>query len=146
MAYKTELQGNNTDLQAILSKVNALPDQLVLPALTNPAGAANIEAGYQAINGAGEVVVGAMPKKVIETTCIIDGANITIGGYKMGMVGIGKFTFGDTSISPKHGDYFYLGIGFGCVIDAANGVMMCNTTSTTRDIYYTETTAKYFVM
>ena len=26
MSYKTDLQGNNTDLQSILSKVNALPD------------------------------------------------------------------------------------------------------------------------
>lgn len=26
MSYKTELQGNNTDLQTILDKVNALPD------------------------------------------------------------------------------------------------------------------------
>lgn len=26
MSYKTELQGNNNDLQAILDKVNALPD------------------------------------------------------------------------------------------------------------------------
>lgn len=30
----------------------------VLPELSNPAGAANIQSGYQAINGAGEVVTG----------------------------------------------------------------------------------------
>lgn len=58
MSQKTELQSNNTDLQNILSKVNGLPDQLVLPTLKNPAGAENIETGYQALSGAGEVIEG----------------------------------------------------------------------------------------
>lgn len=34
-----------------------------LPALTNPAGAANIQSGYQAINGEGEVVTGTAAVK-----------------------------------------------------------------------------------
>lgn len=38
----------------------------VLPELSNPAGAANIQSGYQAINGEGEVVTGtaSMPQYV----------------------------------------------------------------------------------
>ena len=40
----------------------------VLPELSNPAGAANIQSGYQAINGDGEVVTGTyVPPKALET-------------------------------------------------------------------------------
>ena len=38
----------------------------VLPELSNPAGAANIQSGYQAINGAGEVVTGTYVAPTVE--------------------------------------------------------------------------------
>ena len=39
-----------------------------LPALTNPAAAGNIQSGYQAINGEGEVMTGTyVPPKALET-------------------------------------------------------------------------------
>ena len=44
-----------------------------LPALTNPAAAGNIQSGYQAINGEGEVVMvepGAMPCMALELTTV----------------------------------------------------------------------------
>ena len=38
----------------------------VLPELSNPAGAANIQSGYQAINGAGEIVTGTYVPPSVE--------------------------------------------------------------------------------
>lgn len=117
MAYKAELQSNNTDLQSILDSLNTMPDALdtsdatavssdistgktayvngekitgngemardlaseistqddlitqivaaldgkvgvELPVLSNPAGAANIENGYEAIGGSGNKITG----------------------------------------------------------------------------------------
>lgn len=41
--------------------------QTRLPALTNPAGAANIQSGYQAINGEGEIIDGTAAVKEVAT-------------------------------------------------------------------------------
>ena len=45
----------------------------VLPELSNPAGAANIQSGYQAINGAGEVVTGTYVPDTSEYGLLEDG-------------------------------------------------------------------------
>lgn len=105
MSYKTELQGNNTDLQTVLSKVNALPDRLVLPTLKNPAGAENIESGFQAVDGLGNLLTGVLEKvEIIEGS--FTGANahnktITVDGLK----GAKNFILIDCTASAQNLDY-----------------------------------------
>lgn len=52
----------------------------VLPELSNPAGAANIQSGYQAINGEGEVVTG----KAITATAV----DVRISNYSGNVINI----------------------------------------------------------
>lgn len=54
-----------------------------LPVLSNPAGAANIEAGYQAIDGSGNLLVGAMKcytniETIYDGTWMYDNQDITL--------------------------------------------------------------------
>jgi hypothetical protein len=58
--YNTTLQSNNTDLQALINKVNALPDAggVELPELTNEGSAADLFSGKQLIDGEGNKVTG----------------------------------------------------------------------------------------
>ena len=58
MAYKTELQSNNTDLQTILDTINALPKGVQLPTLSNPATSEIIPNGYEAVDGEGKLIAG----------------------------------------------------------------------------------------
>lgn len=49
-----------------------------LPALTNPAAAGNIQSGYQAINGAGEVVTGTASVRETVVVTVINNTNNTL--------------------------------------------------------------------
>lgn len=71
MSYTTDLQSNNADLQNILNTVNALPEKIQLPELTNPAGTENIDYGFEAINGNGVLITGTGEKTVVETGTVI---------------------------------------------------------------------------
>lgn len=62
MNYKNKLQENNAGLQDILEKAQALPKATELPILDNPATAADIASGYEAIGGDGVKMVGAVPE------------------------------------------------------------------------------------
>ncbi len=62
MNYKNRLQENNTGLQEILTKAQALPKATELPTLTNPATAADIASGHEAIDGDGVKMVGTVPE------------------------------------------------------------------------------------
>lgn len=62
MDNKAELQANNVDLQGLIDLANELPSKLVLPTLTNPASAENIESGYEAVDGSGNLLTGSMTK------------------------------------------------------------------------------------
>lgn len=60
--YNSQLQSNNTDLQAILDSINELPDVGTdLPELTNEATAADLLSGKQLIDSDGNVVTGTIP-------------------------------------------------------------------------------------
>lgn len=59
--YNTQLQSNNTDLQAILNSINELPEAtggIELPELTNEGTAIDLLSGKQLINSNGSVVTG----------------------------------------------------------------------------------------
>ncbi len=57
----TPIENNTTALQEILNTANNLPSAgAQLPALSNPAGAENIQNGYEAIDGAGAKVTGTL--------------------------------------------------------------------------------------
>lgn len=58
MDNKLELQSNNVDLQGLINLANELPDKMVLPELSNPALAENIQVGYEAVDGEGNLIVG----------------------------------------------------------------------------------------
>lgn len=66
----TPLENNTTKIQSILDTVNNLPSGggAQLPAMTNPAGPANIEAGYEAIDGNGKKMVGTLSLGIQNTT------------------------------------------------------------------------------
>lgn len=62
MSYKSELQSNNIDLQAILDTVNNLPEAggIDLPELTNEGTAINLLKDKQLIDSNGNVITGIM--------------------------------------------------------------------------------------
>lgn len=63
MSYKTDLQGNNVDLQSILDAVNELPEAVGnLPTLDNPAVDTDLLTGKEMIDKYGNKVTGAMPE------------------------------------------------------------------------------------
>lgn len=64
----TPLENNTTKIQEILNAVNNLPSAgTQLPTLTTPAGPENIEAGYEAIDGNGEKMVGTLEPQQLQT-------------------------------------------------------------------------------
>lgn len=75
MAYKTELQSNNTDLQTVLSKVNALPSGAALGDAT----AADVVAGKTFSSASGIKVSGTLvPMEVVTGRATVkDNKNIT---------------------------------------------------------------------
>ena len=88
MSYKSELQGNNTDLQTILDKVNALPEETVLPELTDPASASDIVLGKEAIDGDGNKMTGTVEEYGDGKVCYIDvAADYTYEGEQPYIVG-----------------------------------------------------------
>lgn len=75
------LQNNITNLQNLLDRVNALPEEVVLPELTNPADASKALSGYEFINEDGEKVTGTIPTKTA-SDLTASGATVTIpSGY-----------------------------------------------------------------
>lgn len=54
----SQLQTNLENLQEILNKINNLPEEVVLPKLSNPADASKVLEGYEIINKDGEKVTG----------------------------------------------------------------------------------------
>lgn len=93
MDFKNELNQNNTDLQSILDKVNSLPTEEeltpsieeLLPSLDNPAGAANIVSGYEAIDQNGNKVIGTYEgvniNGIIESYKVAASENISAGDF-----------------------------------------------------------------
>ena len=88
--YNSILQGNNTDLQQILNKINELPEAdngVELPSLTNEGSASDLLSGKQLIDDEGKVVEGNMPNNgsVSSTMDGINTKSITIPtGYTSG--------------------------------------------------------------
>jgi hypothetical protein len=85
----SNLNNNTTQLEALLAKVNALPEAggVVLPELTNEATSAELLASKQLIDGNGNIVTGSMPNNgAISQT--MDGINtksiIIPSGYTSG--------------------------------------------------------------
>lgn len=75
------LQNNITNLQNLLDRVNALPEEVVLPELSNPADASKALSGYEFINEDGEKVTGTIPTKTA-SNLTASGATVTVpSGY-----------------------------------------------------------------
>ena len=66
-----------------------------LPALTNPAAAANIQSGYQAINGEGEVVTG--------TASVLENGTITVNNVSATRVYLTRMTSSGYSDAQMQG-------------------------------------------
>lgn len=89
MSYNKTLQSNNTDLQAILNTINALPEAGggELPVLTNPANASELLNGKELIDNKGKIITGSMPNNgsIALTMDGIDTKTISIPeGYTSG--------------------------------------------------------------
>lgn len=68
----------------------------VLPELSNPAGAANIQSGYQAINGEGEVVMGTAIVRSRIDVAITNNTNYVLRlGITTGNVPSAEFTIAE---------------------------------------------------
>lgn len=91
MSYTSDLQNNNVDLQAILDKVNKLPNSK-LPELNNPADSSKILEGYESVDDKGNLLVGSMPNQGSKSATLGFGEEFTIAeGYHDGT---GKVTGG----------------------------------------------------
>ena len=109
--YATEiLDAELTAQDDLITQINtALVGKagVVLPTLSNPAGAANIEAGYQAINGAGNVLEGSMvnfPKTYVGIATVQNNAEITWNNCVWGTPG---HIFDLTTDDVQIGDILY---------------------------------------
>lgn len=85
----SNLNNNTTQLEALLAKVNALPEAggVDLPELTNEATSAELLASKQLIDGNGNIVTGSMPNNgaISQTMDGINTKSITIpSGYTSG--------------------------------------------------------------
>lgn len=81
--YNSELQSNNTDLQAILNTINELPEAggVELPELSNPGTAADLLSGKELIDGEGNIITGTIASKT-SINLIASGATVTVpAGY-----------------------------------------------------------------
>lgn len=82
--YKIELQSNNTDLQAILDAVNALPEAstgVELPTLTNEGTATDLLSGKQLIDQEGNIVTGTIPILTEDDITVIENVIMIPNGY-----------------------------------------------------------------
>lgn len=80
------LTQNTTDLQAILDAVNALPEDVELPTLTNEGSASDLLSGKQLIDGEGNVVTGTIITKGAATyTPSTSNQTIAAGTYCSGV-------------------------------------------------------------
>lgn len=98
--YNSNLQSKNIALQAILDKINNLPEtdsEIVLPELTNEGIAANLLIDKQLIDSNGNVVTGTMPiVELSEPDVIVDPgtgkAEITFGTTTSGYLQAGTIS------------------------------------------------------
>ena len=77
----SKIQNNITSLQNLLEQVNALPEEVILPELSNPADASKTLSGYEFINADGAKVTGTIPTKTT-SSLTANGATVTVpAGY-----------------------------------------------------------------
>lgn len=75
------LKQNTTTIQNLLDKINSLPEEVILPELTNPADASKALSGYEFINEDCEKVTGTIPTKTA-SDLTASGATVTVpAGY-----------------------------------------------------------------
>ena len=83
----SNLNNNTASLQAILETINALPEEVVLPTLTNEGAASDMLSGKELINSSGKKVTGIIPNNgsVSQTMDGINTKTISIpAGYTTG--------------------------------------------------------------
>ena len=75
------IKNNTTSLQSLLDAVNALPEEVILPELSNPADASKALEGYEFINEDGEKITGNIETKT-ESDLTVNQATVTVpAGY-----------------------------------------------------------------
>lgn len=92
--YNSNLQSKNIALQAILDKINNLPEsdsEIVLPKLTNEGSASDLLSGKQLIDGEGNVVTGTIPTQAAKT--------ITPSTSSQTAVASGRYTTGAVTVA-----------------------------------------------
>lgn len=109
MSYNKTLQGNNLELQVILDIVKSLPHAgndapetgggVELPDLNNPAGPAQMFAGYDAIDETGAVVEGSftIAAELSEQEALID--QIRTALQRKGCNAVGFATLGNMKLA-----------------------------------------------
>lgn len=126
MSYKNDLQGNNTDLQTILSKVNALPSGSALGDAT----AADVVAGKTFSSASGLKVVGTMIPPEVET-----GSIVSSGANKMTIPNLSKFNNAFVALMPPVGRTEY----------TSNCIITIHKTGSTIKETYAQSNAAYTV-
>ena len=102
MSQKTELQSNNTDLQTILGKVNALPSGAALGDAT----AADVASGKTFSSASGIKVAGTAVEKMQGKTFVTTMKSSMAMTAQLGTSSVGALTacFGNNTSLISHGD------------------------------------------
>ena len=84
----SNLNNNTASLQAILETINALPEEVVLPTLTNEGTASDMLSGKELINSSGKKVTGTIATKT-SSDLTTSGATVTVpSGYYASQVAV----------------------------------------------------------
>ena len=157
MTAKETIISHNERLETLKSTVETLPDQVILPELTNPAAAAHILNGYEAIDGEGKPITGTAGSSITKPATaakisagyqamLADGMVLTgtmVGyGLETGSVAVsaGKTSTITLSNTPA---YVFIGASKGRqgVCDASDGSTKEGTlysySSSYNDVYFT---------
>lgn len=91
------LQTNITNLQELLERANSLPEEIVLPTLSNPATSSDMLLGRQLIDADCNVVTGTIPSQGAQT--------ITPSSVQQTAISAGTYASGTVTVAAIPSDY-----------------------------------------